>query len=105
MEPIYKYGMLFAGEPVPESERLRVMEELSQTGQLTFELERSVEGWSAQCNEIPAIIAGNTNPNPSDIEIQSELRSAIFAAFNVQVEKPDVTSPYFQQDIFRYSVS
>jgi hypothetical protein len=103
MEPNYTYGMLFGGEPVSESERARVLEEVSKVGSLTFDIQKTDRGWSAQCKEVPAIIAGNTNPNPNQIEIESALRSAIFAAFDVKVEQ---ASPYFaEQDIFRYSTT
>ena len=92
----YKYGMLFGGEPVPASEKARVIEEIGKItpGPLTFTLTTNSEGWAAQCNEIPAIIAGNTNKDPNDIEIQSEIRAAIFAVFDVKLEPQDVTSLY-----------
>jgi hypothetical protein len=98
----YKYGMLFGGEPVPESEKARVMEEVKKVGSLTFALSISEEGWVAQCNEIPSIIAGNTNPNPSDVEITSEIRIAIFSTFDVKTESTGgVESPYQE---FKYSI-
>jgi hypothetical protein len=97
----YKYGMLFGGEPVSGSEKARVMEEIEKVGSLTFVLSISEEGWVAQCNEIPSIIAGNTNPNPSDVEITSEIRAAIFVAFDVKIEPAGIESPYQE---FRYSI-
>ena len=94
--------MLFGGEPVSESEKARVMEEIQKVGSLTFVLTIGEEGWAAQCNEIPAIIASNTNPTPSDIEIKSEIRAAIFATFDVQLETTrGVESPYQE---FKYSI-
>lgn len=102
METSYKYGALFGGESIAESEKARVMEEISKVGSLTFTIDRDTEGWSAQCVEIPSIIAGNTNPNPNDIEIQSEIRSAIFATFDVKIEQ-SITSPY--QPDFKYSAA
>lgn len=102
MAPVqYKYGLLFGGESVSQSERARVMEEIEKIGSLTFALSISEEGWVAQCNEVPAIIAGNTNTNPSDIEITSEIRGAIFATFDVQTEPMGVESPYQE---FKYSI-
>lgn len=98
----YKYGMLFGGEPVSASEKARVLEEVAKVGSLTFGLTFTTEGWTAQCNEIPSIIAGNTNPDPNDIEIQSEIRAAIFATFDVKMEPQDIASPY---QGFRYAVT
>ena len=98
----YKYGMLFGGELVSGSEKARVMEEIEKVGSLTFALSINEEGWVAQCKEIPSIIAGNTNPNPSDIEITSEIRAAIFSAFDVKTESTGgVESPYQE---FKYTI-
>lgn len=97
----YKYGLLFAGEPVSESEKARVMEEIEKIGSLTFALTISKEGWVAQCNEMPSLIAGNTNPNPTDTEIASEIREAIFAAFDVKLDTNGPRSPYQE---FKYSI-
>jgi hypothetical protein len=97
----YKYGMLFGGEPVSESEKARVIEEIEKVGSLTFSLTINEEGWVAQCNEISSLIAGNTNPSPTDIEITSEIRAAIFSAFDVKVEPASIQSPYQE---FKYSI-
>jgi hypothetical protein len=97
----FKYGMLFGGELVSESEKARVMEEIGKVGSLTFALNIGEEGWVAQCLEIPSIIAGNTNPNPSDIEITSEIRVAIFSTFDVKIESAGIESPYQE---FKYSI-
>ena len=99
----FKYGLLFGGEPVPESEKARVMEELAPFGSLSFRIEKSPEGWTAQCKEIPAIVAGNTNPNPNDIEIESQIRAAIFAVLNVQTEQTEIGSPYLEAQRFNYA--
>ncbi len=97
----YKYALLFGGEPVSASEKTRVIDEVKKLGSLTFALTMNEEGWAAQCNEMPALIAGNTNPHPTDIEIQSEIRTAIFAAFDVQTNQPgSVESPYQE---FKYT--
>jgi len=100
MENNYKYASLFGGEAVAESEKARVIEEVRKIGSLTFVIQKDEEGWSAQCQEMPALIAGNTNSNPTDIEIHSEIRSAIFAAFDVKVEQ---VSPY--QEGFKYAAA
>lgn len=103
MDTSYKYGVLFGGELVADSEKARVQKEIQKVGSLTFTIALSESGWSAQCKEIPSIIAGNTNPTPTNIEIESEIRSAIFATFDVKVDRPNVESPY--QNSFKYSAS
>ena len=97
----YQYGLLFGGEPVSESEKARVIEEIKKVGSLTFSLSLNEEGWVAQCNEMPSFIAGNTNPSPSNIEIKSEIRATIFSAFDVQTEQMRIESPYQE---FKYSI-
>lgn len=106
MEPsqnAYKYGLLFGNEPVSQSEKARVIEEIQKVGgSLTFKIETSPEGWVGQCNEIPSIITGSTNHDPSDIEIKSEIQSAIFAAFDIKIEDRKIEAP-FQE--FKYSLA
>ncbi len=96
----YKLGLLFAGLPVSDSERFRVGQEMEKVGGLTFKVEISEGGWVAQCNEINGIIAGNKNTNPTDVEIESEIRQAILSAFGVKFEEKSVQSPYkFEYEI------
>ena len=78
-------------------EKARVIGELNKIGSLTFAVNTNEEGWVAQCNELTGIIAGGTNPNPTDSEIENQIRDSIYAAFNVEVEKKkaDKKSPYF----------
>lgn len=90
-------ALIFAGLPVSEEERFRVGKEIEKVGGLTFgKIERSEDGWVAQCKEIPSIIAGNTNPKPTNTEIESEIRQAILAAFGVDVkmEEQQIKSPF-----------
>lgn len=90
------YAGLFGNNPaVSLDERARVINELEKVGSLTFDVSKNAQGWSAQCAELPSIITGGTNPNPSENEIESEIRSAIFAAFNVHETELDMKSPYF----------
>lgn len=87
---------LFGNNPaISLDERARVMSELEKIGSLTFNLSKDENGWVAQCDEVTGIIAGGTNPNPSPNEIESEIRSTIFAAFNVRETEPEAKSPYF----------
>ena len=87
---------IFGNNPaISLDERARVTAELEKIGGLTFDLRKDGEGWVAKCEEVSGIIAGGTNPNPSANEIESEIRSAIFAAFNVHETEPEKKSPYF----------
>ncbi len=83
-------------------EKVRVINEINKIGSLTFKIEVDEEGWTAKCKEVKGIIASNTNPKPSDDEIESQIRDAVFAAFNVRFDKKcDVKSPLN----FEYSFS
>src|SRR3989344_561384 len=88
---------IFGNNPaVSLDERARVTSEIQKTGgSLNFEVNKTEDGWTAQCKELPSIVAGGTNPDPTGNEIKTEIRSAIFAAFNVQETAPEKKSPYF----------
>ena len=87
---------LFGNNPsISLDERARVAAELEKIGGLTFNLSKDENGWVAQCDEVAGIIAGGTNPNPSPNEMESEIRSAVFSAFNVRETAPEPKSPYF----------
>lgn len=88
----YEYSLLFGNEPVAESEKARVMEEVQKLGGLSFIVSQGEDGWSAQCSELPALIVGGTNSNPTSPEIEAEIRSAIFAVFDVKIEPRDTPS-------------
>jgi hypothetical protein len=97
-----KNALLFGNNPdISMDERTRVTNEIEKIGNLTFAVNKDEEGWTAQCNEVKGIIASNTNPNPSNDEIESQIRDAIFSAFNVQLEKVSEIrkSPF----VFQYS--
>jgi hypothetical protein len=88
---------------ISSNERTRVEKEIEKVGGLTFKIHIEKDGWYAECKEVPGIIAANANSHPSSIEIESQIRDAIFAAFNVRIEKPSKTvkSPF----VFEYSFS
>lgn len=87
---------LFGNNPaISLDERARVTAELGKIGGLTFSVSKDEDGWVAQCDEVTGIIAGGTNPNPSPNEIETEIRSAVFSAFNVRETEPEAKSPYF----------
>ena len=83
-----KIAMLFEGDiNVSPAERTRLENELKKiTGMLTFNVIKSEDGWMAKCNEVPGIIAGSSNSNPTDSEIKSQIRESIYSAFNVETE-------------------
>lgn len=88
-----KVALLFGvNSNVSLEEKARVMTELEKIGSmLTFKIKKSDDGWVGQCNEVSGIIAGGANPNPTDSEIESQIRESIFSAFNVESKE----SPYF----------
>ena len=85
MEQEKQFANLFGNEPdIAFDEKMRVLGELNKIGSLTFKVEKHTDGWVAECQEVPAIITGNTNPEPSNFEIESLIREAVFSAFNVR---------------------
>ena len=100
-----KYAALFGNNPdISLDERARVINELHKIGRLTFKITTSEEGWLAQCQEVTGILAGSTNPNPTSAEIESQIRDAIYAAFDVKV-KEEKGSPYFSYNDFTHHKS
>jgi hypothetical protein len=92
MDKEKKYADVFGNNPnVSLEERNRVISQIQKIGSLTFSVQRHEDGWVATCLEVEGLIAGNTNPNPSQLEIDSELREAIYSAFNVKFE--NIKSP------------
>lgn len=91
----YTLASLFGNNPdISLEEKVRVIQEIEKIGGLTFKVRKDALGWLAQCNEVKGIITGNTNPTPTSIEIESQIRDAIFAAFNVKVERQSIESPF-----------
>ncbi len=94
-------ALIFAGITVSPEESFRVGLEIKKIGGLTFsKIKRSKEGWFTQCDQVPGIIAGNTNPNPDNVEIEAHIRQAIIAAFNIKVVgETSIESPFrFEYD-------
>lgn len=88
MEKDKKFASLFGNNPdISIEEKDRVIKELQKIGSLTFIIETHEEGWLATCKEIAGLIASGTNTKPSQSEIESEIREAVYAAFNVKFEK------------------
>ncbi len=95
MENIKNIALLFGNNPdISLDERARVINELQKIGELTFKISKTEEGWVAQCNQISGIITGGTNSKPTKSEIESQIRDAIYAAFNVKIRE-DRESPFF----------
>lgn len=98
-----KYVALFGKDSkVPFAEQFKVFEKVHELGGLTFKVEKHKEGWTAQCNEVPGIVAGSTNPKPTAKEIESEIREAILSAFDVEdvKSKGDVV----RSNLVKYSI-
>jgi hypothetical protein len=59
-------------------------EEIQKPGSvLHFTIRRDTDGWSAQCSEVPGIIAGSRSINLDGSEIETQIRDAIHTAFHV----------------------
>ena len=95
----FNNAFIFAGLPISDDEKFRVGDEIKKLGGLTFTVQTNEEGWYAQCNQAEGIIAASTNPNPTNSEIEAEIRQAILSAFNVKIIEPAVESPFkFEYD-------
>ena len=88
-------------DPIAFNNMAKELEQFSEP--LFFAVERSSDGWVVQCKQIPGIITGGSNPNPSDEEISNAIRDAIRAAFNIAVTPRPQTNniDYFQLDTVR----
>ncbi|OHA90992.1 MAG: hypothetical protein A2832_01285 [Candidatus Zambryskibacteria bacterium RIFCSPHIGHO2_01_FULL_44_22b] len=91
-----KSAALFGNNPdISLDEMARIIVELNKIGSLNFDITFNEDGWTAQCKEVPGIIAGGTNISPTDSEIETQIRDAIYAAFDVKIEQKKKESPYF----------
>ncbi len=91
------YVPIFAGLNVSDEEKFRVYEEMKKLGGISFStINKSEEGWYAQCDQIDGLIVGNTNPRPTDPEVQAEMRQGILSAFNVKIEEPSAKTVSFE---------
>ncbi|OJI08680.1 MAG: hypothetical protein COV08_03265 [Candidatus Vogelbacteria bacterium CG10_big_fil_rev_8_21_14_0_10_49_38] len=76
--------------PENKADESRAQEALKQIeavgGILKFDLETDEHGWSAQCKQIPAIITGGSNSDPTESEIENQIRDAVHSAFHVSTK-------------------
>lgn len=81
----YNLAKLFNFPIKPESDhRIRNLQvALEQHGGFHFKIERHKDGWTAECEDVKGIITGGTNPNPTQEEVDSQIKDAIFTAFGV----------------------
>ncbi len=64
----------------------KMNEEIKKVGGLLhFSINMDESGWYAQCKEFEDIITGGSETNPSDKEIQKNIREAIHTAFHVSL--------------------
>ncbi len=92
----YLLGKLFGkNQEVKNFRALQAMKEevakVSEDGLLHFTIRTHENGWTAQCNEIEGIMTGGTSEKPSGDEIESNIREAIHAAFNIDSSVPENT--------------
>lgn len=71
-------------------------------GMLHFAITKDKNGWSAQCNEVSGIITGGSNLTPTDFEIESNIREAIFTAFHVETT---TSSQILKKEVTQMSLS
>jgi predicted RNase H-like HicB family nuclease len=57
--------------------------EIKRRGKLRFTIQKNEEGWIAECEEIKGIITGGTNPHPTQEEVESQIKDAVFTAFGI----------------------
>ena len=82
----YKVGSVFDGKKLSaDSREVEIMrEEIAALGGiLHFTIETAKDGWVAQCDEIKGIITGGASSNPTDKEIELNIRDAVHCAFNI----------------------
>jgi len=82
----YKLASLFGMNK--KAEDIRALENMKAEiqkvgGLLHFTVAQHGDGWTAQCNEIEGIMTGGINPNPTDEEIETNIREAIHTAFHI----------------------
>lgn len=89
-----KFAGLFGNNPdISLEEKTRVIGELQKIGSLTFLITVSEEGWIAECQEIDGLFAADKNPKATSLEIDSQIREAVYNAFNVKFNKIPVSVP------------
>jgi|GEM_PF-2605195 len=99
----YKLGSLVDGKSRDYKAIEKMTKQIEQLGgMLHFTISKDEEGWSAQCNEIMGIITGGSNPAPTDFEIESNIREAIFTAFHVETT---TSSEFLKKEITQMALS
>ena len=82
----YNLAKLFNFPIRPEKNyRVQSMKETMERvgGKLNFTIQRHADGWLAECEEIKGIITGGTGSNPTDEEINDNIRDAVFSTFGI----------------------
>ena len=87
----YKVGHIFTDNSSDQKAIENMERQIAEVGGiLHFTIAKSEEGWNAQCDEIRGIISGGKNSNPTDYEIESNIREAILTAFHIVSKSPEV---------------
>lgn len=99
----YKLGSLVDGKTRDYKAIEKMTEQIAQLGgMLHFTIYKDENGWSAQCNEVAGIITGGASPTPTDFEIESNIREAIFTAFHVETT---TSSQILKKEVTQMSLS
>lgn len=99
------HGLIF--DKVHQPESYEDIERMSQEignlgGMLHFTIRKDEDGWFAQCNEVEGIITGGSNSNPTEFEVETNIREAIHTAFHV---KTKVSPEVFKSEITQVALS
>ena len=99
----YKLGSLVDGKARDYTAIEKMTEQIEQLGgMLHFTISKDEDGWSAQCKEVAGIITGGANPAPTDFEIESNIREAIFTAFHVETT---TSSEFLKTEVAQMALS
>ena len=103
MEKNYKLGSLVDGKTRDYTAIEKMTKQIERLGgMLHFSISKDENGWSAQCNEVSGIITGGANVNPTDFEIESNIREAIFTAFHVET---NTSSEILKKEVTQLALS
>jgi len=83
--PKIGFASFFNSNDKPERASVeRMAEQISKLDDVMhFTILKTEDGWSAQCDEFPGIITGGSNPDPSQEEVEKQIRDSIHVAFDI----------------------
>lgn len=73
----------FPIEPEKDVHVRNMLVEIKRQGGFRFQVKRNKDGWVAECENVKGIITGGSDPNATQAEIDSQIKDAIFTAFDI----------------------